>query len=153
MSATDLLAHNRAPAPPVGQSDSVRGTATRWMIFNAVGLAGLVVQLAFVALLVRVFEFHYLVATAIGVESALLHNFIWHQRWTWRDRPARSRRAVATRLVHFHLLNGVVSLTGNVVITMILTGLVGIDPLIANLIAIVACSFINFVASNAIVFP
>ncbi|MBW8713089.1 MAG: GtrA family protein [Acidobacteria bacterium] len=153
MSATDLVARSdMAPAPPVGQSDSVGGTTKRWMIFNAVGLAGLVVQLAFVALLVRVFDFHYLIATAIGVESALLHNFMWHQRWTWRDRPARSRRAVATRLVHFHLLNGVVSLTGNVVITMLLTGLVGIDPVIANLIAIVGCSFINFAASNAMVF-
>src|SRR4051794_8470798 len=154
MSATDVVAgSNMAPAPPGGQSDSVGGTARRWIIFNAVGLAGLVVQLAVVALLVRVFEFHYLIATALGVESAVLHNFIWHQRWTWRDRPARSRRAVATRLVHFHLLNGVVSLAGNVVITMVLTGLVGIDPVIANLIAIVGCSLINFVASNAMVFP
>jgi putative flippase GtrA len=153
MSATDLLARsNIAPAPPVGESDSGRATATRWMIFNAVGLAGLVVQLVVVALLVRVFEFHYLIGTALGVEAAVLHNFIWHQRWTWRDRPARSRRAVATRLVQFHLLNGVVSLTGNVVITMLLTGLVGIDPVIANLIAIVGCSFINFAASNAMVF-
>jgi putative flippase GtrA len=153
MSATDLLARsNMAPAPPLGQSDAVRGTAKRWMIFNAVGLVGLVVQLAVVALLVRVFELHYLLATAIGVESAVLHNFVWHQRWTWRDRPARSRRAVATRLVQFHLLNGVVSLTANVVIAMVLTGLVGIDPVIANLIAVVGCSFINFAASNAMVF-
>lgn len=153
MSATNLLAgRNMGPAPPVGEAGSARGSAKRWIIFNVVGLAGLVVQLAVVALLVRVFEFHYLIATALGVESAVLHNFMWHQRWTWADRPAHTRRAVAARLMHFHLLNGAVSLAGNVVITMILTGLLGIDPVIANLIAIVGCSFINFAASNAIVF-
>ena len=23
----------------------------------------------------------------IAVEAAVLHNFGWHERWTWRDRP------------------------------------------------------------------
>ncbi len=29
---------------------------------------------------------HYLVATALAVEMAVLHNFFWHRRWTWADR-------------------------------------------------------------------
>src|SRR4051795_361705 len=137
MSATDLLARrNKAPAPPVGQSDSVRGSAKRWIIFNVVGLAGLVVQLAVVALLVRVFEFHYLIATALGVESAVLHNFIWHQRWTWRDRLTHSGRSTATRLLHFHLLNGAVSFAGNIGLTAFCSGALGLDALVSNVIAI-----------------
>jgi putative flippase GtrA len=122
------------------------------MIFNLVGVVGLAVQLAIVALLVRGFHVHYIIATALGVESAVLHNFIWHQRWTWRDRPARSRRAVAERLVHFHVLNGSVSLAGNIAITWFLTGIAGMDPVMANLIAVIGCSVINFAASNALVF-
>ena len=27
------------------------------------------------------------------VEAAILHNFAWHQRWTWRARPASTSRA------------------------------------------------------------
>jgi putative flippase GtrA len=60
---------------------------TRWAAFNAVGLAGVAVQLACLALLVHAGS-HYLAATALAVEAAVLHNFLWHQRWTWRDRPA-----------------------------------------------------------------
>jgi putative flippase GtrA len=31
----------------------------------------------------------YLVATALAVEAAVVHNFLWHQRFTWIDRPPR----------------------------------------------------------------
>jgi putative flippase GtrA len=149
MRATDLLCRTT----PVSVGTMRRfGACERWMIFNVVGLGGLVVQLAVVALLVRGCNLHYIFATALGVESALLHNFIWHQQWTWRDRPAHSRRAIAMRLIHFHLLNGVVSLAGNVMITLCLTGLAGMDPVIANLLAVIGCSSINFSASNAMVF-
>ena len=30
----------------------------------------------------------YLTATALAVELAVLNNFVWHQLWTWRDRPS-----------------------------------------------------------------
>ena len=26
---------------------------------------------------------HYLVATAVAIEVSVLHNFVWHLRWTW----------------------------------------------------------------------
>ena len=68
-----------------------RETLTRWLAFNGVGALGVIVQLAVLALLVHGASVHYLVATAIAVEAAVLHNFAWHQRWTWRDRPAASR--------------------------------------------------------------
>ena len=29
----------------------------------------------------------------LAVETALLHNFVWHERWTWADRKAGARRA------------------------------------------------------------
>ena len=46
-------------------------------------------QLAVVALLVRRGGVHYLWATAAGIETAVLHNFWWHECWTWADRRAR----------------------------------------------------------------
>jgi putative flippase GtrA len=33
---------------------------------------------------------NYLLATALAVETAVIHNFLWHQRFTWSDRPATS---------------------------------------------------------------
>src|SRR3954471_10327354 len=101
-------------AVPHTIDQSPRPVVQRWVAFNAVGLAGMLVQLAVVAFLVRVAGWHVLVATAIGVESAVLHNFVWHQHWTWRDRPSESGRGTVIRLVHFHLLNGMVSFAGNI---------------------------------------
>jgi putative flippase GtrA len=135
-----------------GRAERVRGSAKRWIAFNTVGVAGMLVQLATVAILVRLVGLHYLVATALGVEAAVLHNFMWHQRWTWSDRPARSARATALRLMHFHVLNGVVSLVGNVALTAFCTGIAGLDAVASNFIAILACSLVNFAASESLVF-
>jgi putative flippase GtrA len=124
----------------------------RWTTFNLVGFAGMAVQLAVVAFLVRVMGWHYLLATGLAVEAAVLHNFAWHHQWTWRDRPPSSQRDLALRLARFHILNGAVSLTGNIGLTALCTGLLHIDPIISNMIAIAVCSCVNFTASEVMVF-
>ena len=140
---TDDLRGRRVP--PVGSS------LTRWLAFNAVGVAGMAVQLAVVAALVHL-GCHYLVATVLAVEAAIVHNFLWHQRWTWRDRPAQSASETAGRLLRFQVLNGTISLLGNVGVTAWFTGIVGLNPIVSNLIAITVCSLLNFVFSEALVF-
>lgn len=124
---------------------------TRWLAFNAVGVAGMAVQLAIIAALVHL-GCHYLIATVVAVESAVIHNFMWHQRWTWRDRPARSSAETTVRFVRFHVLNGTISLLGNITLTAWLTGFGGLNPVVSNLIAIVVCSLVNFLFSDTIVF-
>jgi putative flippase GtrA len=124
----------------------------RWITFNLVGAGGVVVQLGLLALLVRSFHWHYLAATALAVEAALLHNFLWHQRWTWRDRPSGSRHSTVARLVRFHLLNGAISLGGNLALMTWLTGVLHLDAVTANVIAVAACSLLNFTASEMAVF-
>ena len=124
----------------------------RWAAFNAVGLIGIVVQLGVLALLVRGCRIHYLAATAIAVEAAVLHNFLWHQHWTWRDRAATGCGPLLARLGRFHLLNGGISLAGNLILMGILTGLCALEPVMANLVAVSACSLITFAASDRIVF-
>ena len=92
------------------------------------------VQLAVLGGLIRLLGVHYLVATVVAVEAAILHNFFWHQRHTWRigRLPASTRR----RLVRFHLLNGTVSLAGNALVMLLLTGSLGVDPVRANIVAV-----------------
>ncbi|HVL66712.1 MAG TPA: GtrA family protein [Vicinamibacterales bacterium] len=124
----------------------------RWIAFNLVGAAGVVVQLAALAALTRLAALDVLPATALAVELAVLHNFVWHQRWTWGDRPARGARAVVVRLARFHALNGLVSLAGNVAITMWLVRTAALDPVVANAIAIAACSLVNYAAGDLLVF-
>jgi putative flippase GtrA len=124
----------------------------RWTAFNIVGAAGIAVQLGTLAALVHVFNMPALVATAIAVEAAVLHNFAWHQRWTWKDRPASSFGEIAGRLARFHVLNGAVSMGGNLLLVALLTRALRVDPVIASAAAIVCCALLNFVASESLVF-
>ena len=68
-------------------------TGSRFLKFNGVGAIGFALQLGLLALLLRA-GLHYLAATAIAVELTILHNFWWHERWTWRDRTTGSQGAV-----------------------------------------------------------
>ena len=131
---------------------AAKSLGRRWLAFNGVGVLGVGVQLGLLTFLVHGLSLHYLVATAIAVEITVLHNFIWHQQWTWRDRPSPSAAAVARRLARFHLLNGTVSLFGNLAIMTVLCGTLRIDPVAANVVAIGVCSMLNFVASEVLVF-
>ena len=132
---------------PVGST-----LAGRWAAFNIVGAIGVIVQVAAFACLVRVCHWHYLSATAAAVEAAVVHNFVWHQCWTWSHRPARSPRVVAARFLQFQLLNGGISLAGNLALMRLLTGALGVDPIPANIAAICLCASLNFAASELIVF-
>jgi putative flippase GtrA len=128
------------------------GLLQRWIRFNGVGALGSGVQLALVALLVRAAGVHYLWATAAGIEAAVLHNFCWHERWTWADRQARSGSGIALRLIRFHAANAVISLAGSLMLTRALTGSLGADPIAANIVSILACGALNFGASEWLVF-
>ena len=124
----------------------------RWTAFNLVGLIGVAVQLAVLALLVHVGGWNYVAATAVAVELAVLHNFAWHQRWTWKDRQAASPRDTVVRLIRFHALNGTVSLAGNLAITAALASWLHLEPVLANAIAIATGAVVNFAGSDRLVF-
>jgi putative flippase GtrA len=70
-------------------------TLVRWCKFNFVGGIGIVVQFAALFLLKSALRFNYLAATAIAVEAAVVHNFVWHEQFTWADRtrPGRTKSA------------------------------------------------------------
>jgi len=117
--------------------------------FNAVGAMGIAVQLAALAALRGGLHLHYLAATALAVELAVLHNFVWHEQWTWRD---RSGPGIGGRLVRFQLGNGAVSLAVNLGFMRLLVGQLHIEYLPANLLAIAAGAGANFAISNWLVF-
>jgi putative flippase GtrA len=120
----------------------------RWLKFNAVGAVGIGVQLAVLTALKSGLGLNYLLATALAVEAAVLHNFIWHERFTWADRAAKGR---LKRLMKFNLTTGLFSIVGNVVFTRLLVS-AGIPYLAANAMSIVLCSLINFALNDRLVF-
>jgi putative flippase GtrA len=128
------------------------GTVFRWLKFNLVGGFGIAVQLAVLLGLKSGFHLSYLPATALAVEAAVVHNFFWHELYTWADRVQPSWRKSLPRLLRFNLTAGGVSIAGNLALMKLMVGLGHMRYLLANAIAIVLCSLVNFVVSEEWVF-
>jgi putative flippase GtrA len=126
--------------------NAARDTIARWGKFNLVGAMGMAVQLGALALINRLTPGHYMVATAAALEVTLLHNFVWHLYYTWRDRHCRS--TVARQLIRFHLSNGMVSMVGNLGLMPVLVGGARLPVVLANAVAILCCSIVNFLLGD-----
>ena len=123
----------------------------RWIRFNLVGVIGIFVQLAVLGMLTHL-GVPYLYATALAVETAIVHNWVWHERYTWSDRSTAGRYPGLSRLVKFNVSNGAVSLVGNLLFMNLLVGHLHLPVLIGNLLAVTACSLINFLLGDRFVF-
>src|SRR6266478_2203327 len=124
----------------------------RWLKFNAVGGIATAVQLAALAVFRSWLKVDYLLATGLAVEIAVIHNFLWHERFTWADRPATRPMQSLLRLAKFNASNGAVSMVGNLGLMRLLVGEMKLNYVAANLIAIVVCSLVNFLLSDRLVF-
>lgn len=122
-----------------------------WIKFNLVGLLGFGLQSAALFVLTHN-SVGYLPATAVAVELAVLNNFIWHQRWTWSDRPSLTTKETWRRLAKFNITTGFVSLVGNFIIMGILVGRFGLSITPANVITVGACSLVSFILADRIAF-
>jgi putative flippase GtrA len=121
----------------------------RWLKFNTVGVGGAVVQLCALWMLQRFTPISYIFAIVMAVEIAILHNFAWHEAWTWPDKPLEDRWR---RLLRFHLANGFVSIVSNMVLTYLFKEIAGLPLLVANFAAIVTAALLNFWVAQAWVF-
>jgi putative flippase GtrA len=128
------------------------GIFLRWLRFNLIGGIGIAVQLILLFLLKSIFHLNYLAATGLAVEATVVHNFLWHERYTWVDRVQPSWRKSLPRLLRFNLTNGAVSIVGNLALMKIMVALMCVNYLLANGLAIAFCSVANFLVSNEYVF-
>jgi putative flippase GtrA len=103
-----------------------------------VGAIGILVQEAALCLMSAA-STNYLIATVVAVESAILHNFVWHRFFTWPDRRGSLSETFAA-LVRFNLSNGLISLVGNLALMALFSGALHWPLLPANLISITICA-------------
>ena len=116
--------------------------------FIVVGAGGFLVQLIALSLLTVRARWTWLPATLVAVELAVVHNFLWHARWTWRDRPGDC----LVRFARFQLANGLASIAGNAVLMALFAGALGWHPIPANTVAVAVMSLVNFLAADRWVF-
>jgi putative flippase GtrA len=126
--------------------------AVRWLKFNLVGAIGIAVQMGAFALLFSALHLNYMLATGLAVETAVLHNFVWHELYTWKHLPRGGARDIAWRLARFHAGNGAISILGNLALMRLFVGVLHANHYLASALAIALCSLLNFAASEWFVF-
>ena len=127
----------------------MRATWIHWLKFNVVGGIGIGVQLIVLTVLKAGLHVDYLLATALAVEATVVHNFVWHERFTWVERQSKN---VTVRFIKFNLTAGSFSILGNVLLMALFVDLARMNYLLANLAAIAVCSMCNFAVSDRFVF-
>jgi putative flippase GtrA len=151
----------RAAIPELQSTSIAAAPATskfiRWCKFNLVGGVGIGVQFAALFLFRSILHFDYMLATALAVEAAVVHNFVWHEQFTWAERVqsswrGSSWRGSSIRLLRFNLTTGAVSILGNLALMRVMVGQGHMNYLLANAFAIALCSLANFLVSEQWVF-
>jgi putative flippase GtrA len=129
------------------------GPAASWSFgrFAGVGLIGWVVQMAMFFALTSV-GVHQLIAIALAVELTILHNFTWHELYTWRDARSTSRTALALRLLRFNSSTAIVSILGNVILTALIMERFHLPVPVANAVSVSALSILNYAVANRWIF-
>jgi putative flippase GtrA len=121
--------------------------------YSVVGSMGLALKFCILTGLVELAGTSYLPATACAVEAAVLHNFVWHLRWTWRDRSTNlSLPQALQRLLKFHLGIGAVAMVVNLLVMRLLVDYLRIHYLLASVAATISAGLATFMISNFFVF-
>jgi len=128
----------------------VRINVRRWCVFNLVGVAGFIVQIAIITLLTRRFEWPAFWATLVALEVVAFQNFLAHRSWTWRDRPEAGIGGGLARYGRYQAAKTTM-LAANLVMTTVLAS-AGLPAEAANLAAVLACAIPNYLLSDHLVF-
>ncbi len=127
---------------------SARRQGARFGLFSFVGILGAILQIVLFALFTKRHCLTPVAAMPVAVELAILHNFLWHDRLTWRDRGVTSVRNRAVRLWRFHIANGLVSLAGNTILAYWFVEVLRFPALWSAALAIAVCAPANFLLAD-----
>lgn len=133
------------------QASRTVGAGTRPLRYGIVATAGFVIQFAVLAVGIRLGVLP-VVAAALAIEAAILHNFAWHDAWTFRDRRNAGPAGTLARLVRYNTAMGVTSMGAGVLATWTLTGALGLSAAVASVAGVMAAAILNYLVSDRVVF-
>lgn len=120
--------------------------------FNLVGWLGMVVNSGCLYFFKGILGVPLIPASLLSIEIAIIHNFIWHRYWTWKDRKSDHPLPFLKQLIVYNLMTGLVDLVVNVTILWVLTTFFGVYYLIANIAGMIMGPFIKFWLNEKIIF-
>jgi dolichol-phosphate mannosyltransferase len=126
----------------VGAALRKRSNWEQLVAFCVVGATGYVVNLAVYTVALHAFDLHYLAAAVCSFLVAVANNYVWNRLWTFRSQ----RGHVAYQGIRF-LVVSTLALAGNLVVLHLLVS-AGLDEVLAQAVAIVLVTPINFVGNK-----
>ncbi|MCL6632490.1 MAG: glycosyltransferase family 2 protein [Alicyclobacillus herbarius] len=118
----------------------------RFYLFCLVGLLGVVVNLCIMSLLLKLTRIPVLGASVVASVAAMLHNYVWNDRVTWRERSARKRWHKWLQLPMFMAISAVgIAITAAVAQAF---SWLHLPELIGQMAGIVLATLWNFTANN-----
>lgn len=115
--------------------------------FMVVGASGTVVNLGALALLTTLFGNGLIIVfNAIAVETSILNNFIWNDKFTFGTSGQTKSTSKARRLAKYNLLS-LASFSVNEVVFIILYSF-GLYKYLASIIAIGVAFIVNYIGSS-----
>jgi dolichol-phosphate mannosyltransferase len=111
--------------------------------FGVVGISGYVVNLVVYAVLLKQAGLHYLLAATGSFLVAATNNYVWNRLWTFRHQ----RGHVAYQGLRF-LIVAVIAYGANLLLLTGLVEVVGVDKIVAQAIAIVLVTPLNFIGNK-----
>ncbi len=124
----------------------------RLLQFHLVAWGGTLVNLGVMWLLKGRLNVHVILAGALGIETAIVHNFTWHYFFTWRDRVDRTAKDYFLRLVRYNLVTASIDFVVNLGILWALTTYAGVHYLVAHLAGMLAGPVFKFFANEFLIF-
>jgi dolichol-phosphate mannosyltransferase len=123
-----------------------KGELVRFGKFCLVGTGGVLVNEGLLWILRQFVGLPLALASAIGIETSIVTNFIFNDYFTFRDRHLQGTKPFLKRLLKFNL----VSLAGlglNIGILLLLTHVFSVHYLLANLCGIVLATLWNYLVN------
>jgi dolichol-phosphate mannosyltransferase len=118
----------------------------RFVKFGLVGGTGVAVNAGILALFTEGARIDYRLSSVCAIEFAIVNNFIWNYRWTWKERRGGGR--MLNKFVKFHVSSGLTALAVNWGILVVLTEVWGIHYAVSNLIGIAIGTVSNFLFTH-----
>ena len=111
--------------------------------FAAVGASGYVVNLATYTVCLHAFGVHYLAAGTVAFLVAVTNNFFWNRHWTFDARDGHA----GFQAVRFFAVSVAAFLVSLAMLELLVGGL-GVQKVLAQAIAIVSDTPLNFVGNK-----
>ncbi|MCJ7507631.1 MAG: GtrA family protein [candidate division Zixibacteria bacterium] len=121
---------------------------SRFLKFCLVGASGVLVNMFFLWLFYKKLGIFSLLSSFLAIQIAILNNFLWNDKWTWREKRKPGTGEFFIRLGKFALSSNLTSASANLLGVWIFLNLLGWNYLTSNLLGIGLGVVLNFLANH-----